>query len=163
MITFYRANEKQYGPFSNLYRRKMLFESRIFPTAEHAYQFGKAKKPEVAEWLMAAPAPSLLAMAAHGLYHWDIVPGWSKNKVNRMRAVLFAKFLQFDDLRELLLSTGTEELVEVGSVDNAVNRYWGRVEIKGKLVGKNMLGTLLMDTREVLGKYQRNAEPNYGC
>ena len=150
MIKFYRANEKPYGIFSNLYRRDMEFEGRRFPTAEHAYQFGKARKPEVQEWLMAAPSPALLAMAAHGLYHWDIVPGWSKNRVDRMRTVQLAKFSQFDDFRDLLLSTGTEELVEIGTVDNAINRFWGRVEIRGELVGINMLGKLLMETREVL-------------
>jgi hypothetical protein len=128
----------------------MEFEGRRFPTAEHAYQFGKARKPEVQEWLMAAPSPALLAMAAHGLYHWDIVPGWSKNRVDRMRTVQLAKFSQFDDFRDLLLSTGTEELVEIGTVDNAINRFWGRVEIRGELVGINMLGKLLMETREVL-------------
>ena len=148
MITFYRANEKPYGAFSNLYRCTIEFEGRQFPTAEHAYQFGKARKPEVAEWLMAAPSPSLLAMAAHGLYHWDIAPGWSKCKIDRMRAVLLAKFSQHGDIRELLLSTGTEELVEVGTVDNTVNRFWGRLEIRGELVGTNMLGKLLMETRE---------------
>jgi predicted NAD-dependent protein-ADP-ribosyltransferase YbiA (DUF1768 family) len=66
-IEFYRANEKPYGVFSNLYRRPIEFEGRVFPSSEHAYQFGKARKPAVAEWLMAAPSPSLLAMAAHGL------------------------------------------------------------------------------------------------
>ncbi len=144
MITFYRANEKPYGAFSSLYRRAIEFESRQFPTAEHAYQFGKARKPEVAEWLMAAPSPSLLAMADHGLYSWDIAPGWSKNKVDSMRRVILAKFTQHADLRDLLLSTGTEELVEVGSVDNAVNRFWGRIEIRGELVGQNMLGRLFV-------------------
>jgi hypothetical protein len=42
-----------------------------------------------------------------------------------------------------LLSTGDARLVEVATVDNAVNRLWG--EVKG--VGKNMLGTLLMEVR----------------
>ena len=150
MIRFYRANEKPYGAFSNLYHRHMEFEGCRFPTAEHAYQYGKARSPEVREWLMSAPSPSLLAMAAHGLYSWDIAPGWSKNKVDRMKSVLLAKFSQFDDLRGLLLSTGAERLVEIGSVDNAVNRFWGMVDIKGTLTGKNMLGVLLREVREVL-------------
>jgi len=64
-IRFYRANEKPYGVFSNLFRRAILFENTTFATAEHAYQAGKARKPEVREWLMAAPSPALLAMAAH--------------------------------------------------------------------------------------------------
>jgi ribA/ribD-fused uncharacterized protein len=147
-IHFYRANEKPYGAFSNLYRREVHLEEQVFPTAEHAYQAGKARRPEVRDWILAAPSPALLAMAAHGLYQWDIVPDWSRVKFDRMRAVLRAKFTQHDDLRELLLSTGTARLVEAGTVDNAVNRLWG--EINGK--GKNMLGVLLMELRDQLAR-----------
>lgn len=83
-------------------------------------------------------------MAAHGLYTWDIAPGWSKVKFDRMRGVLYAKFSQHPELRELLLSTGNARLVECATVDNPVNRLWG--EVNGK--GKNMLGNLLMEVRE---------------
>jgi hypothetical protein len=145
-IRFYRANEKPYGAFSNLFRRPVFFEGTTFATAEHAYQAGKARKPEVREWLMAAPSPSLLAMAAHGLYQWDITPAWSRIKFDRMRAVLHAKFTQHDDLREMLLSTGSAQLVESATIDNAVNRLWG--EVNG--VGKNMLGVMLMELRTQL-------------
>jgi ribA/ribD-fused uncharacterized protein len=143
-IHFYRANEKPYGVFSNLYRRAIVFEGLEFATAEHAYQAGKARKPEVREWLLNAPSPALVAMAAHGLYTWDIMPKWSQTKFDRMRDVLRAKFSQHDDLREILLSTGNLRLVENASVDNEVNRLWG--EVNGK--GKNMLGVLLMELRE---------------
>lgn len=145
-IRFYRANEKPYGAFSNLYRRPIHFEGLIYATAEHAYQAGKARKPEVRDWLMAAPSPALLAMAAHGLYQWDIAPGWSRTKFDRMQAVLRAKFVQHEDLRSLLLSTGECRLIETATVDNAVNRLWG--EVNGR--GQNMLGTMLMALREEL-------------
>jgi len=145
-IRFYRANEKPYGAFSNLFRREIEFEGVMFATAEHAYQAGKARKLAVKEWLMKAPSPALLAMAAHGLYYWDITPGWSTSKFDRMRAVLMAKFTQHPDLAEKLIATGTARLIESATVDNAVNRLWG--EVNG--VGQNMLGILLMETREKL-------------
>lgn len=145
-ISFYRANEKPYGAFSNLYRRPIVFEGVTYPTSEHAYQAGKARKKEVAEWLMAAPSPALLAMAAHGLYQWDIAPNWSKTKFDRMLAVLIAKFSQHADLAALLLATGDAELVETARVDSAVNRLWGQVNGQGQ----NMLGRLLMQVRERL-------------
>ena len=153
-IHFYRANEKPYGAFSNLHRRSMVFEGEVFATSEHAYQAGKPRKPAVKKWLMEAPSPALLAMAAHGLYYWDIAPGWSKNKFDRMRAVLYEKFTQHDDLQELLLSTGKSRLVESATVDNEVNRLWG--EVNGS--GKNMLGELLMELRSRLLK-ERNKKP----
>ncbi len=147
-IRFYRASEKPYGVFSNLFRREIEFENETFPTAEHAYQAAKARKPEVKAWLMAAPSPALLAMAAHGLYYWDVSEGWSTKKFERMRRVLQAKFEQHDDLRTLLLSTGDRRLVETATVDSPVNRLWG--EVNG--VGKNMLGVLLMEVRSELSK-----------
>lgn len=145
-IHFYRSNEKPYGPLSNLYKCSVMFEGIIFPTSEHAYQAGKARKPEVRDWLLAAPSPALVAMAAHGLYVWDVHPDWSKTKFDRMRGVLYAKFTQHPKLKELLLSTGDKRLVEAATVDNAVNRLWGEVDGKGK----NMLGVLLMELRDKL-------------
>lgn len=145
-IRFYRASEKPYGAFSNLYRRPIKFEGEVFTTSEHAYQAGKPRKPQVREWLLAAPSPALLAMAAHGLYYWDIAPGWSTTKFDRMREVLRAKFTQHADLQDLLLSTGEARLVESATVDNEVNRLWG--EVNGS--GRNMLGVLLMEIREDL-------------
>lgn len=143
-IRFYRASERPYGGFSNLLRREVEFEGVVYPTSEHAYQAGKARKDAVREWLLAAPSPALLAMAAHGLYYWDIAPGWSTTKFDRMRGVLRAKFTQHGDLKDLLLSTGNARLVESATVDNEVNRLWG--EVNG--VGRNTLGVMLMELRE---------------
>lgn len=145
-IWFYRASERPYGCFSNLYRRPIVLDGELFPTAEHAYQAGKPRKAEVREWLLRAPSPALLAMAAHGLYYWDVAPGWSRNKFDRMRRVLRAKFTQHSDLKAILLATGSARLVESATVDSLVNRLWGEVNS----VGKNMLGVLLMELREEL-------------
>ena len=150
-VRFYRASDKPYGAFSNLYRRSIEFEGETFATSEHAYQAGKARRPEVRRWLMEAPSPALLAMAAHGLYYWDVAPGWSTTKFDRMRRVLRAKFTQHDDLRKLLLATGDARLIETATIDNEVNRLWG--EVNG--IGRNMLGLLLMEIREEL--HQRMA------
>lgn len=151
-IRFYRANEAPFGAFSNLFRREMKFDGMTgFPTAEHAYQYGKPRSDRVRSWLMAAPTPALLAMAAHGLYSWDVAPGWSSRKEERMRAVLRAKFTQHPDLCALLLSTGDARLVESATVNSATNRFWG--EVKG--VGQNMLGVLLMELRAALVKETR--------
>lgn len=145
-IRFYRSNEKPYGVFSNLFRRKIVFEGVIYETSEHAYQAGKARKDNVREWILSAPSPSLVAMAAHGLYVWDVVPNWSKIKFDRMRAVLLAKFSQHEDLRKILLDTGNARLIESATVKNSVNLEWG--EVNGQ--GKNMLGSLLMEVRVLL-------------
>lgn len=155
-IRFYRANEKPYGAFSNLFRRPIVFEGRVFPSAEHAYQAGKARKDEVREWILSAPTPALVAMAGHGLYTWEVVPDWSQLKYNRMRRVLHAKFTQHPDLRQLLLSTGSARIVEAGRTVNVVNCTWG--EVNGK--GENMLGMLLMELRSRLSGRGSNLSSN---
>jgi ribA/ribD-fused uncharacterized protein len=144
-IEFYRASGP-YGCFSKLYRRVMHFEGEPYYCAEAAYQAGKARKREVRAWLLGAPTPSILAMAAHGLNYWDIAPGWSKGRYDRMRRVVEAKFRQHPDLAAILLSTGDAEIVECGTVDNEVNRRWGQVNG----VGQNWLGRILMEVREIL-------------
>jgi ribA/ribD-fused uncharacterized protein len=151
-VRFYRASERPYGCFSNLYRCDVRFPCPVtfepvwYPTAEHAYQAAKPRDPKVRDWLMAAPSPSLLAMAAHGLNSWNIAPGWSKNRRDRMRRVVEAKFRQHPDLAAILLSTGNARLVESATVDNEVNRRWG--EVNGR--GRNWLGLILTEVRDVL-------------
>jgi ribA/ribD-fused uncharacterized protein len=142
-IKFYRSNEKPYGVFSNLYPSAILFCGTVYPTAEHAYQAGKPRKSGVRDWILSAPSPALVAMAAHGLYTWDVTPNWSKIKFDRMRLVLRAKFEQHSNLRRILLESGDARLVEASRVNNAVNRLWG--EVNG--VGRNMLGIMLMELR----------------
>ena len=140
-IRFYRASG-QYGFLSNLFKRSLKFEDRIFPASEYAYLFGKFKDEEAREWAMKAPKPHLISILAHGLFSWDIVDNWSKKKIDRMYKVLQAKFLD-EELKEKLLETGDAVLIEESKTD----AFWG---IGKKGTGKNMLGKLLMKIRNEL-------------
>ncbi len=142
IIKFYRSSG-EYGFMSNLFKREIEFEGRRFRCSEDAYQFGKPKDREVAEWIISAPKPHLCASAAHGLLGFDIRPDWNDIKVDRMKAVLRAKFMQHDDLKEKLLATRDNILIEESSTDS----FWG-IGKNGK--GKNMLGELLMMLRTEL-------------
>lgn len=141
-IRFYRASG-EYGFLSNLYPCEISFEERKFRCAEEAYQYGKPKDKEVAEWLVSAPRPHLCALAAHSLFAWDIVPDWNDIKVGRMHKVLRAKFSQHKDLKEKFIATGDAQLIEESKSD----AFWG---IGKKKNGKNTLGVLLMKVREEL-------------
>lgn len=158
-IRFYRAIG-EYGFLSNLYRMEKGFyfpeeildgsneifrPSRYFGNSEAAYQFGKPLSLEVALWIVSAPKPHLVAMAAHGLFAFDIEPTWNQRKVERMRRVLALKFARSEQwtLAEKLLRTGDADLIEESKTD----AFWG-IGAKGK--GKNMLGVLLMERRENL-------------
>lgn len=152
-ISFYQVG-KPYGWLSNLHPCVIEFEhwdpaiaprTAYYPTAEHAYQVGKPRSVAIRNWIFDAPHPSLVARAGHALYRYEVVPDWSKIKVDRMRRILRVKFARAA-FGQSLLKTGAARLVEKGTVSNAVNRYWG--EVNGK--GKNMLGVLLMEIRAEL-------------
>jgi ribA/ribD-fused uncharacterized protein len=64
-----------------------------------------------------------------------------------MRRAALAKFSAHADIREILLSTGDEDIVE----DTTSDDYWGRGRAGN---GKNMLGKILVQTRAQLGKPQ---------
>lgn len=140
-IRFYRAT----GPFaymSNLYPSRVVIDGVIFPTAEHAYQWAKPRDALVREWVRQAPFGRFAAVAGHHLPIYDVAPGWKNAKLDRMRAVVRAKFEQNPNLRELLLATGEARIVE-GSRD----AFWGEGWDGG---GQNWLGRVLMEVREKL-------------
>ena len=68
---------------------------------------------------------------------------WERVKDDVMRAAVRCKFETHADLREQLLATGDEELVE----DSPNDYYWGRGR---NGTGKNVLGRILMEVREAL-------------
>ena len=164
-FTFYRASERPYGAFSNLFRREIVLAGRSFTTSEHAYQALKPRDPRVRDWLLSAPAPSLLAIAAHtlpseppdpgevmartadALLGFHTRPGWSRLRYPWMLRCLQAKFEQHQDLAELLLSTGDAPIIEAGRIDDDAGRRWGIVNGKGS----NYLGRMLQRVRAQLG------------
>jgi len=141
-IRFYRASGK-YGFLSNLFKCPVHYDDKDFTCSEAAYQYGKPVRTEVAEWLISAPSPHLIAAAAHALFSFDIAPDWNKIKVDRMRDILREKFTQNKNLQKLLLDTGNVILIE----DSKTDAFWG-VGKNGD--GKNTLGTLLMEVRDDL-------------
>ena len=158
-IRFYRAAGK-YGFLSNLYKLTphsyylpeeydtagQLFRKQTFITsAEAHYQYGKPVKQEVADWIISAPAPHLIAAAAHSLFVFDVRSDWNAVKVDRMRQALRMKFdvHQRYELWKQLIETEDAELIEESNTD----AFWG---IGKKGTGKNMLGVLLMELRQQL-------------
>ena len=65
---------------------------------------------------------------------------WEGVKIDVMRKALLAKFIQHDDLRKMLKSTGKRKLVERSPHD----KFWGD---GGDGSGQNWLGQLLMEIR----------------
>lgn len=80
---------------------------------------------------------------ADALLGFHTRPGWSRLRYPWMMQCLKAKFQQHDDLRSLLLSTGTRQIVEAGRIDDDAGRRWGLVNGRGM----NVLGRMLSRLR----------------
>lgn len=70
-------------------------------------------------------------------------PDWEQVKDDIMRRAVIRKFQTHADIREVLLATGDELIIENSPIDY----YWG-CGADGS--GKNMLGQILMEVREFL-------------
>jgi ribA/ribD-fused uncharacterized protein len=70
---------------------------------------------------------------------------WEQIRVPKMRDSVMVKFAANPDIREELLATGEEELIEGNDRDDT---FWGISPISGEPKGENMLGKILMEARE---------------
>ncbi|MFJ6102886.1 NADAR family protein [Streptomyces sp. NPDC092359] len=111
-----------------------------WPTSEHYFQAQKFKGTRHADLIRRARTP----LRAAELGRDSSEPprrDRERGKDDVMRRVVAAKFRAHDDVRDILLSTGDEEIVE----DTTTDHYWGRGRTGN---GKNMLGRILMRTRD---------------
>lgn len=177
-LQFYSEKDK-YGEFSNFYAATLTLQLRpdlvvTAPTSEHLFQALKYLGPaatqreiEYAKIIVAQSTPYKSKILANrqirGGYEWqlklnDIIrryadchmrADWDVVRDNQMRLVCFQKFMQHPELVPLLLSTGSQILVEHTTRDN----YWGDggyYDVNPQLSrGRNQLGRILMETRHL--------------
>lgn len=140
-IKFYHEYDP-YGEFSNYYLAAISVEGKTWPSVEHYYQAKKTLDPAYAERIRLSETPDDAKTLGNSA-QCPVRPDWDAYKVTAMRRGLYAKFTQHRDLRDLLLSSGDEELME----DSSVDYFWG---IGEDGTGLNMLGKSLMDLRDAL-------------
>ncbi|WP_338421229.1 NADAR family protein [Nostoc parmelioides] len=138
-IRFYHLN-KPYGFFSNFAPYAIYLKGKIWPTSEHYFQAQKFVDTPHEEQIRQAQTPREAAQMGRDRT-LTLRADWEVVKDDVMREALGAKFTQHPDLNEKLLATGNAEIVEHTTNDS----YWGD---GGDGSGKNMLGKLLMETRE---------------
>lgn len=144
LIAFY-GHKRQWGQFSNFYEAEIVVNDKKYPTTEHYFQAGKyaGKDDEYAETIRAASSGA--ESAALGRDKSKPIRGdWEAIKNEIMYRALVAKFTQHVDLRQVLLSTGDQLLVEHTKND----KCWGD-GVDGDTIGDgdNRLGQLLMRVR----------------
>ncbi len=140
-IYFYGTRDK-YGCFSNFSRHGFELDGAWWATSEHYFQAQKfAGTPHVEE-IRQAKTPKEAAQMGRDRSR-PLRSDWELVKDHIMRQAVLRKFETHADIREVLVSTGDELLVEKAPTDY----YWG---CGADGTGKNMLGVILMEVREIL-------------
>lgn len=140
-IYFYSTIE-EYGCFSNFAPYGIEMEGRYWVTIEHYFQAMKFTDQAYQEKIARARTPKEAKILGRKR-RLPIRPGWDEVRNDVMRKAVLQKFRTHPAIREILLATGEEELLENSPADY----YWGC----GKTgTGSNMLGQILMEVREIL-------------
>lgn len=141
-IIYFYLTKDPYGYFSNFSDHAVFLKGKIWPTAEHYFQAMKVEGHPDEEEIRLAKNPNDAARMGRDRSR-PRKANWDDIRDDVMREVLYAKFTQHPDLKQRLLNTGNATIVEHTINDS----YWGD---GGDGTGKNMLGILLMETREKL-------------
>ena len=162
-INFYNIID-EYGEFSNFYISPFKVGYETYKSVEHAFQSEKFADDIYKRIIIDVKTPAMAAFLGrqriNRRFNWqsklsDIIEeykqqgvilreDWEDSKVEVMMKFLRAKFIQNQECRELLLSTGNRNLVEYTTCD----KFWGNGGEKNN--GKNMLGICLMNIRNEL-------------
>ncbi len=140
-IYFYKTNEK-YGCFSNFSHYGFELDEKWWMTSEHYFQAQKFYGTEYVEIIRLLDNPMIAAKMGRNR-NLPIREDWEEVKDDVMRKAVYAKFSQNIELKNILLDTDSEYIVENTSNDY----YWG-CGTNGS--GKNMLGIILMEIRDKL-------------
>ncbi len=140
-IYFYTTRDKN-GYLSNFSLHGFSLKGKYWPTVEHYFQAQKFEGTGHEERIRAARTPKE-AKRLGQTRKIRLRNDWESIKDDVMRKAVLKKFETHKDIRQFLLSTGDEELVENAPGD----AYWG---CGADGTGKNMLGRILMEVRGIL-------------
>lgn len=130
----------KYRFLSNFYLCDIeVYEDEIYPSTEHAYQALKFSSKNIRKLFM---DKNLSPGDAKKLgRYYPMSENWDDYKLGVMYAVNIYKFTFHPQLKQSLIDTGDQELVEGNTWGD---QYWGTCNN----VGKNHLGKILMRIRE---------------
>ena len=139
-IYFYTINQP-FGEFSNFSRHGVELDGKWWKTTEHYFQAQKFEDEGYKEKIRLAADPKTAANLGRSR-SIPIKKDWESIKDDVMRKVVRKKFEIHPSLQQLLVETGTEEIVENAPGDY----YWG---CGADGTGKNRLGIILQEVRDV--------------
>lgn len=140
-IYFYSPRDA-HGCFSNFSLHGLECKGRWWPTSEHYFQAQKFAGTEHEEAIRLAKTPRQAAEMGRDRKR-PLRPDWEQVKDAMMYEAVLQKFRTHQAIRQELLETGDQLLIEHAPHDY----YWG-CGADGS--GKNMLGQILMAVRTTL-------------
>lgn len=140
-IYFYKISD-EYGCFSNFSHYGFELDGKWWMTSEHYFQAQKFCGTEYEEIIRLLDNPMKAAEMGRNR-SFPLREDWEQVKDDVMRKAVYAKFSQNNELKDILLKTGSEDIIENTSNDY----YWG-CGTNGS--GTNMLGIILMEIRDKL-------------
>lgn len=165
-VCFFRETEIHYGIFSNWAYTPFVYNDLLLPTAEHGMMIAKFdlfNKTDTEDRLrlqmLRTNSPMMVKKLGRLVPNFDQAI-WDSKNIEIMVDVLFVKFSQNDDAKEILLSTDDRFIVEASPYD----RIWGigitadEFRSGKKARGENRLGSVLMMVRDRLREQERNAQ-----
>lgn len=141
-IYFYVEREKPYGCFSNFSAHGFMLDELYWATSKHYFQAQKFVDTPYLEKVRQTKTPKDAANMGRNR-SLPLRSDWEQVKDDVMRKAVLQKFRTHADIREILLATVEEVLVENSPIDY----YWGCGKDSS---GKNRLGQILIEVREVL-------------
>ena len=131
---------------SNFFLAPVEFEGEVYASTEHAYQASKTLSPGLRVLIGECPTPGEAKKLGGKV---PVRSDWGAVKLKVMATVVLCKFRWHDVLRNRLLLTGEEELVEENP---AHDNFWGNCTCLDchDITGRNWLGGILMAVREEL-------------
>ena len=141
-IYFYNPREKPYGCFSNFSWHGFELDGLWWHTSEHYFQAQKFPNHSWYDKIREAKTPKEAAKMGRDR-RYPLRSDWEQVKDDIMHQGVLRKFEIHADIRNLLLGTGDELIVENSPIDY----YWG-CGADGS--GKNKLGQILIAVREIL-------------
>jgi ribA/ribD-fused uncharacterized protein len=150
MTIYFYSTRDQYGCFSNFSHHGFELDGNYWYTSEHYFQAQKFATRDRAwyDQIRTVKTPKDAANMGRSREH-PLRNDWETVKDEIMERAVLCKFKTHADLREILLSTGDEMIVENAPGDY----YWGCGKDGS---GQNKLGKILMNVREVL-RQEENA------
>ncbi len=145
MVIKFLSTIEKWKDFSNLAPYPIELEGQTWKSVEHYYQFKKFEKTdlEYANKIKNALTPKDAKKLS--MKNNNYSKKWNDIKVKILKKAVLKKFKTYPKLKELLLSTEKEKLVEANTEDS----FWG---IGKDNKGKNMMEKILMEVREILKK-----------